>query len=101
MTHFREVALQVVVEKGNAAEEKKEKLVKKLVVAKEKEKQDVVENQGNAVLNFINKITIYFNMKFSDMLFTLLILLAFVGMYVFSVVSVGLKNIKKNWILML
>ena len=36
-------------------------------------------------------------MKFSDMLFTLLILLAFVGMYVFSIVSVGLKNIKKNW----
>ena len=36
-------------------------------------------------------------MKFSDMLFNLLILLAFVGMYVFSIVSVGLKNIKKNW----
>ena len=96
MTHFREVVLQVVVEKGNVEEEKKEKLVKKLV-EEEREKQDVVENQRNAVLNFINKITIYFNMKFSDMLFTLLILLAFVGMYVFSIVSVGLKNIKKNW----
>jgi len=58
---------------------------------------NVYRDKTNAVLNFINKITIYFNMKFSDMLFTLLILLAFVGMYVFSVVSVGLKNIKKNW----
>jgi hypothetical protein len=48
VTHFLEVVLQVAGEKGNATEEKKEKLVKKLVVAKEKEKQDVVENQGNA-----------------------------------------------------
>ena len=36
-------------------------------------------------------------MKFSDMLFALFILLAFVGMYIFSMVSIGLKNIKKNW----
>jgi hypothetical protein len=75
----------------------KEKLVVEKESRKDEEKRGVVENQGNAVLNFINKITIYFNMKFSDMLFTLLILLAFVGMYVFSIVSVGLKNIKKNW----
>lgn len=99
MTHFLEVVLQVVVEKENVAERKGKLVVERKgkLVVEEKEKQDVVENQGNTVLNFINKITIYFNMKFSDMLFTLLILLAFVGMFVFSIVSVGLKNIKKKW----
>jgi len=38
-----------------------------------------------------------FNMKFSDMCLALLILLIFVGMYVFSLVSVGMKKIKKKW----
>ena len=36
-------------------------------------------------------------MKFSDMILALLIILVFVGMYVFSIISVGLKNIKKDW----
>jgi hypothetical protein len=36
-------------------------------------------------------------MKFSDMIYALLIVLVFVGMFVFSIVSVGLKNIKKKW----
>ena len=63
----------------------------------EKQKNEGVVNQENTVINFINKITIYFNMKFSDMILALLIILVFVGMYVFSIVSVGLKNIKKDW----
>ena len=36
-------------------------------------------------------------MKFSDMLFALLILFGFIGMYMFSIVSIGLKNIKQKW----
>ena len=36
-------------------------------------------------------------MKFSDMILALLIILVFVGMYLFGIVSVGLKNIKKDW----
>jgi len=36
-------------------------------------------------------------MKFSDMCLALLIVLVFVGLYVFSIVSVGLKKIKKDW----
>jgi len=36
-------------------------------------------------------------MKFSDMVLALLILLLFVGMYLFSFISVGMKKIKKDW----
>lgn len=36
-------------------------------------------------------------MKFSDMCLALLIILLFVAMYVFSIVSVGLKKIKQKW----
>jgi len=36
-------------------------------------------------------------MKFSDMILALLIILVFLGMYVFSFISVGMKNIKTNW----
>ena len=36
-------------------------------------------------------------MKFSDMSLALLIILLFVAMYVFSIVSVGLKKIKQKW----
>ncbi len=36
-------------------------------------------------------------MKFSDMILSLIILLVFAGMFVFSLLSVGLKNIKKEW----
>lgn len=36
-------------------------------------------------------------MKFSDMCLALLIILLFVAMYVFSIVSVGLKKIKEKW----
>ena len=53
MTHFREVALQAAGEKGNATEEKKEKLVaerkgKLVVEKKEKQKEEserVVDNR--------------------------------------------------------
>ena len=67
-------------------------------LAEEKNESELAKKCAeNAVLNFINKITIYFNMKFSDMILALLIILVFVGMYLFSIVSVGLKNIKKDW----
>ena len=36
-------------------------------------------------------------MKFTDMISTILILVIFIGLYVFSILSVGLKNIKKDW----
>jgi len=36
-------------------------------------------------------------MKFTDMISSILILVIFIGLYVFSILSVGLKNIKKDW----
>ena len=36
-------------------------------------------------------------MKFTDMISTILILVIFIGLYVFSILSVGIKNIKKDW----
>jgi len=75
-----------------------EKSLSEESLAEEKNESELAKKCAeNAVLNFINKITIYFNMKFSDMILALLIILVFVGMYVFSIISVGLKNIKKDW----
>ena len=36
-------------------------------------------------------------MKFSDMCLALLIVLIFIGLYAFSIISVGLKKVKKDW----
>lgn len=37
------------------------------------------------------------DIRFRDMLLALLILLMFAGMYLFSILSVGIKKIRKNW----
>jgi hypothetical protein len=89
---------QNVLEEGRVEEENPEENPEEKQREKPEEKQkEKPEENESPVLNFINKITIYFNMKFGDMILALLIILVFVGMYVFSTVSVGLKNIKKNW----
>ena len=46
---------------------------------------------------FHNKITIYFIMKTSDLSLSVFIIFIFILLYVFNILSVGIKSIEDNW----
>ncbi len=50
------------------------------------------------IINLLhNKIPLYFNMKFKDIFLSVFIILVFIGLYLVTVASNGMKKIKKEW----
>lgn len=47
--------------------------------------------------NIKNKIVVYFNMKAGDLFLTFMIILVFVAIYAFNILSIGMAKIKQNW----